>query len=80
MTIDEIRSELTEVSKKCAGNRGVNYQITIRDDSNYSLRKTMLPLHESNETINPTEKSNALIKKIKIKEDKWTFNLDKKIC
>lgn len=79
MSIDEIRSEIAMASKKCDRSPGVIYLVNIKDGSNFSIHKTMLPLCEDNKIKNPIEKDKIVVKKAK-REDEWTFNFDKGIC
>jgi hypothetical protein len=71
MSINEIRSELTKVSEKHAGDRGVFYRINKRDGSDYSLHKLMLPLSKSNETTD--------IDKENLSKNRGTVNFDTNI-
>lgn len=78
----QIKNTTAINSKKCDQNPGIIYQICKKNDSNYSLHKTILPICGKNNlfsNVDPVKKA-KLAGRTMQEVDNWKFDFDKCPC
>lgn len=87
-TVFKIENTAAINSKKCDQNPGIIYQICKKNDSNYSLHKTILPICGTNnlfsnvDPVKTTKLARRTMQEVQTdsSSDSWKFDFDKYPC